>query len=56
MNLLSDFFFVDVDVLFLKEISLQWILRQANFRGAKLLGLSFFDADLTGNASTFSCT
>lgn len=27
---------------------LQSILRQANFKGAKLLGASFFDADLTG--------
>jgi uncharacterized protein YjbI with pentapeptide repeats len=26
----------------------QSILRQANFKGAKLLGASFFDADLTG--------
>lgn len=24
------------------------ILRQANFKGAKLLGASFFDSDLTG--------
>lgn len=27
---------------------LKSILRQANFKGAKLLGASFFDADLTG--------
>lgn len=36
----------------------QSILRQANFKGAKLLGASFFDADLTGNLSSwllFAC-
>lgn len=31
-------------------LALQSILRQANFKGAKLLGASFFDADLTGLA------
>jgi len=31
---------------------LQSILRQANFKGAKLIGASFFDADLTGLANT----
>lgn len=29
-------------------ILMQSILRMANFKGAKLLGASFFDADLTG--------
>lgn len=33
-------------------VTLQSILRQANFKGAKLLGASFFDADLTGLANT----
>ena len=30
------------------ELVFQSILRQANFKGANLLGASFFDADLTG--------
>lgn len=37
---------------------LQSILRQAKFKGAKLLGASFFDADLTGFYDTppfFDC-
>jgi uncharacterized protein YjbI with pentapeptide repeats len=34
---------------FLGMFLLQSILRQANFKGAKLLGASFFDADLTGS-------
>ncbi|KAL5230181.1 hypothetical protein ABZP36_028957 [Zizania latifolia] len=29
------------------------ILRQANFKGANLLGTSFFDADLTGGLGSF---
>lgn len=29
-------------------VVVQSILRQANFKGAKLLGASFFDSDLTG--------
>lgn len=37
------------------DIFLQSILRQANFKGAKLLGASFFDADLTGFCSLFLC-
>ena len=31
----------------------QSILRQAKFKGAKLLGASFFDADLTGVSSCY---
>lgn len=31
---------------------MQSILRMANFKGAKLLGASFFDADLTGFSIT----
>lgn len=33
----------------------QSILRQANFKGAKLLGASFFDADLTGIYMYINC-
>lgn len=36
------------------NIFAQSILRQANFKGAKLLGASFFDADLTGLFVLFS--
>lgn len=31
------------------SVNVQSILRQANFKGAKMLGASFFDSDLTGN-------
>lgn len=36
------------DLELVAGILFQSILRQANFKGAKLLGASFFDADLTG--------
>ncbi|RWW65370.1 hypothetical protein BHE74_00027324, partial [Ensete ventricosum] len=42
--LASSVFFADPALAF------KSILRQANFKGAKLLGASFFDADLTGCA------
>ena len=48
------FYLIDVQYI---ELVFQSILRQTNFKGAKLLGASFFDADLTGLISLlFSCT
>ena len=39
---------------FATVVCFQSILRQANFKGAKLLGASFFDADLTGSLTLYS--
>ena len=50
-----EFFFQSfVRALFECLLLLQSILRQANFKGANLLGASFFDADLT-SSTAFAC-